>query len=247
MKKTLFLAASMLLLATASAQIANGRIGNGNINIAGTEWTDVYGIDFNNDGILEFRLSDYESAGLYTNAYISYNWTEGGNNIIADPEVWDYAGILSANDVIDEHGNFAGYGDATFDDLLNAPSVIYVGFRILLSDGVHYGWASANVYPSANNVDVQWTACAYNTVPGAAIAAGQTGGNAIADAAMPAFQACALGQSSLRIEAGDSEVKVYDLGGRLLNTVRGTTTLTMPETGVYLLRAEGTTRKVLVY
>ena len=79
MKKTLFFAAALLLFSIGNAQIANGRIGNGNINIAGTEWTNVYGIDFNNDGVLEFRLSDFSGAtGTQTNAYISYNWN--GNN-----------------------------------------------------------------------------------------------------------------------------------------------------------------------
>ena len=44
MKKTLIFASALLLFSIGNAQIANGRIGNGNINIAGTEWTNVYGI-----------------------------------------------------------------------------------------------------------------------------------------------------------------------------------------------------------
>lgn len=251
MKKTLFLAAALLTISIGNAQIVNGRIGTGDITIAGVDWTDAYGIDFNNDGTLEFRISDFEGIdGNWANAYISYDWTEGGNNVVADPEMWDYVALLNSGDVIDANGNFAGYGDATFEDLTTAPERIFLGFRIQLADGVHYGWAEATVTASAISTDITltWVACAYNTTPGAAIAAGQTGGGVGIDAtAAPAFRAFALGQNSLRIETGHNEVSVYDLGGRLLNTVRGDATLTMPQAGVYLLRAEGTTRKMLVY
>lgn len=252
MKRIIILAAALLAFGIGNAQIANGRIGHGNISIAGTDWTDVYGIDFNNDGTLEFRISDFEGpASTWVNAYFSYEWTEGGNNIYSDLEVWDYIAILASGYVIDAHGNFAGYGDATFEELSSVPEHLFVGFRILLPDGVHYGWAEATVSTSAasNDIVLNWIACAYNTVPGGAIAAGQTGNSGIAGIVTPLFRALPLGEKSLRIEASDSDVALYDLNGRLLNTVEANSsaTLALPHTGVYLLRSKETTRKVLVY
>lgn len=256
MKKALFLVAAVLAFGVGNAQIVNGRIGQGNINVSGMQWNDVYGIDFDNDGTLEFRLSDFEGVdGSQLNAYISYDWTEGGNNVMADAEIWDYVAVLTAGSVIDANGNFAGYGDAMFEDLGSVPERIFVGFRIQLSDGVHYGWAEATVeaVENSNDIRLNWTACAYNTTPGGAIAAGATGGSVgIAEAEGTGMRAYALGQQSLRVEAGNTSVAVYDLGGRRLYTVgQGRTmTLQMPEAGVYLLcpqERSGMSRKVLVW
>ena len=102
MKRLFLLSLALLTFSIANSQIVNGHIGTGNITIAGTEWTNVYGIDFNNDGILEFRLSDFSGVeGNQVNAYISYNWTEGGNNVVSDPEIWDYAAVLASGQVVD--------------------------------------------------------------------------------------------------------------------------------------------------
>ena len=248
MKKTLFFASALLLFSIGNAQIANGRIGNGNINIAGKEWTNVYGIDFNNDGVLEFRLSDFSGAtGTQTNAYISYNWTENGNNIVADPDMWDYVAILTSGTIIDANSNFAGYGDATFQDLTTAPERIFVGFRISLADGIHFGWAEAVVETSGNDINLNWVACAYNTTPNAPIVAGTAVG--IANVGQPGFRVYALGGNQLRIETDNDDVVIYDINGRILNTIRcnGTVTINMPKSGLYLVQVGKTTRKVFVF
>ena len=251
MKKTLFLVAAMLTIGIANAQIAIGRIGTGNINIAGTEWSEVYGIDFDNDGVLEFRISDFSSANAtWTGAYLSYNWTEGGNNVYADPAAWDYAAVLAEGDVIDAYGAFNGYGDAAFADLTTVPEHIFVGFRILLADGVHYGWAEATVVASAASADIElrWTRCAYNTTPGAAIAAGQSSTTAIADNLPDGVSVSAIGHNTLRIEAPDNLVTLMGIDGREVATlhVAGHATLQAPSAGVYLLRIGTRTTKVLV-
>lgn len=248
MKKTLLFASALLLLGIGNAQIANGRIGNGNINIAGTEWTDVYGIDFNNDGVLEFRLSDFSGVtGTQTNAYISYNWTENGNNIVADPDMWDYVAILASGTVIDANSNFAGYGDATFQDLGTAPRHFFVGFRISLADGIHFGWAEAVVETLGDDINLNWVACAYNTAPNAPVAAGTAAG--IADVGQPRFCAYALGGNLLHVETDDNNVSIYYIDGRILNTIRcnGTVTVMMPKSGLYLVQVGKTTRKVYVF
>lgn len=248
MKRLVLLSLALLTFSIANAQIANGRIGNGNITIAGTEWTDVYGIDFNNDGILEFRLSDFSGIeGNQVNAYISYNWTEGGNNVVSDPEVWDYAAVLAAGQVVDANSTFGGYGDATFQDLTTVPERIFVGFRILLADGVHYGWAEAVVSTSASDIVLNWVACAYNTTPNASVTIGNTA--AITHVEAPAIHAYALGNNRLRVVTDGSEVMLYDISGRQLNTIpcNNEVTITMQQSGLYLVRVGSITRKVMVY
>ena len=248
MKRLVLLSLALLTFSIANAQIANGRIGTGNITIAGTEWTDVYGIDFNNDGILEFRLSDFSGVeGNQVNAYISYNWTEGGNNVVSDPEVWDYAAVLAAGQVVDANSAFGGYGDATFQDLTSVPERIFVGFRILLADGVHYGWAEAVVSTSASDIVLNWVACAYNTTPNASITIGNTA--AITHVEAPAIHAYALGNNRLHVETDGSEVMLYDISGRQLNTIpcNNEVTITMQQSGLYLVRVGSITRKVMVY
>ena len=248
MKRLVLLSLALLTFSIANAQIANGRIGNGNITIAGTEWTDVYGIDFNNDGVLEFRLSDFSGIeGNQVNAYISYNWTEGGNNVVSDPEVWDYAAVLVSGQVVDANSTFGGYGDATFQDLTTVPERIFVGFRILLADGVHYGWAEAVVSTSASDIVLNWVACAYNTTPNAPVTIGNTA--AITHVETPAIHAYALGNNRLRVKTDESEVVLYDISGRQLNTIpcNNVVTITMQQSGLYLVRVGSTTRKVMVY
>ncbi len=248
MKRLFLLSLALLTFSIANAQIANGRIGTGNITIAGTEWTNVYGIDFNNDGILEFRLSDFSGVeGNQVNAYISYNWTEGGNNVVSDPEVWDYAAVLAAGQVVDANSTFGGYGDATFQDLTNVPERIFVGFRILLSDGVHYGWAEAVVSTSASDIVLNWVACAYNTTPNAPVTIGNTA--AITHVETPDIHAYALGNNRLYVKTDESEVVLYDISGRQLNTIpcNNEVTITMQQSGFYLVRVGSTTRKVMVY
>ena len=248
MKRLVLLSLALLTFSIANAQIANGRIGNGNITIAGTEWTNVYGIDFNNDGVLEFRLSDFIGIeGNQVNAYISYNGTEGGNNVVSDPEVWDYAAVLVSGQVVDANSTFGGYGDATFQDLTTAPERIFVGFRILLADGVHYGWAEAVVSTSASDIVLNWVACAYNTTPNAPVTIGNTA--AITHVETPAIHAYALGNNRLHVETDESEVMLYDISGRQLNTIpcNNVVTITMQQSGLYLVRVGSTTRKVMVY
>ena len=81
----LFMLAAMLGIVAANAQITQGRIGTGDITIAGYTTTDVYGLDFDNDGTnLEFRIADFPGSPNLTNGYLTYDWTDGGNNIVND-------------------------------------------------------------------------------------------------------------------------------------------------------------------
>lgn len=137
-----------------------GRIGVGSINIAGYNETDVYGADFDNDGVLEFKISG---------EYISYNWTEGGNNIVNKADQWDYIEPLGTEMVIGPDSHFDGLGDAMFEETATLPALFFVGCRIKLADGIHYGWIKVRPVDGG----LEWSECVYRTTPEATITTGK--------------------------------------------------------------------------
>ena len=140
-------------------------INNGSITIAGYTFTNVSGVDFDNDGVLEFRI-----AGDDQYPYIDYNWTEGGNNIVNIEDQWDVILPLGNGASIGESSRFEGQGDASFGYILDTlPQSFYIGCRIKKDSTVHYGWV--NVHSSSGQLS--WGECAYNTTPNAEIRAGQ--------------------------------------------------------------------------
>ncbi len=76
-KKTIWaIIATMLVAGTSFAQIGRGTIGTGTfIDYAGVP-IQAYGLDFNGDGTIEFKISN----GERENDYIIYACTDGGNN-----------------------------------------------------------------------------------------------------------------------------------------------------------------------
>lgn len=179
-----FLLAAMLGIVAANAQITQGRIGTGSITIAGSTTTDVYGLDFDNDGTnLEFRIADFPGSPNLTNGYLTYNWTDGGNNIVNETGVWDYMAILASGVTVGSTSEFEGQGDGAFNTTNLTAGVHYMGFRILLSDGVHYGWAEYTVAENGDDFDLTWTKCYYNATVGEAITTGDEGGGASCDVA----------------------------------------------------------------
>ncbi len=147
-----------------TSTIAVGRIGNGSITIGDYPNPNAYGIDFDKDGVLEFSIN-----GEGDNTYLAYQWTEGGNNIVASTSAWDYLAPLAQNTVIGPQSNFAGQGDAMLEDFNSLPEKFYVGCRFVLSDGVHYGWISVR----RQNGTLNWEKCAYNTNKNESIEAGR--------------------------------------------------------------------------
>ena len=174
----LFMLAAMLGIVAANAQITQGRIGTGDITIAGYTTTDVYGLDFDNDGTnLEFRIADFPGSPNLTNGYLTYDWTDGGNNIVNETGVWDYMAILASGVTVGSTSEFEGQGDGAFNTTNLTAGVHYMGFRILLSDGVHYGWAEYTVAENGDDFDLTWTKCYYNATVGEAITTGDEGGS----------------------------------------------------------------------
>lgn len=136
-----------------------GRIGNGSITIGGYTENNAYGADFDNDGVLEFKIS---------NDYISYNWTEGGNNIVNKASQWDYIEPIGTSVVIDANSRFEGQGDAMFEDIASLPSLFFVGCRFRLADGIHYGWIKMKKVGN----ELEWGECVYRTIPDKSITTG---------------------------------------------------------------------------
>ena len=148
---------------TPESTIKTGRLTNGNITINGEQRSNAFGIDFDNDGELEFSIGGEE-----TFVYFAYDY-QSQNNIVNIEEQWDYIEPLASNTVINEQSRFEGQGDAYFSDQQSLPEHFYIGFRIKKADGFHYGWLSAQCTAGV----IQWGSCAYNTKPNTEIKAGE--------------------------------------------------------------------------
>ena len=176
-----FLLAALIGFAAANAQVTQGRVGNGDITIYGTDWTDVYGLDFDNDGTLEFRISDFDGGGWdpsITNGYLSYDWTDGGNNIASQT---DYVEFVASGVTIGASSEFGGYGDGMIESSALTAGTYYLGFRFVLNDGVHYGYAECTVVENGTDFDITWNNCYYNATVSGSIITGETGGGSGVD------------------------------------------------------------------
>lgn len=139
-----------------------GRIGNGPITINGETLNNVYGVDFNNDGTLEFRIG-----GEYPFYYIAYDFLSQCN-IVNIADQWDYIQLLKYGDTICDYSRFEGQGDASFKDPESLPTDFYIGCRVAIDNKIHYGWIK--VENTGQNLN--WKECAYNSNPSEGIKAG---------------------------------------------------------------------------
>ncbi|MBR0073929.1 MAG: hypothetical protein IJP95_08850 [Bacteroidales bacterium] len=241
MKKVLLSAlfAATLLAGAANAQITRGNIGNGTfIDYSGASVPNVYGIDFNNDGTLEFRITD----GSISKDYIVYSWTDGGNNVCNSSMGWDYAAALTQGTAIGASSSWEGQGDCMINETY--PSQYFIGFRFRLNDGIHYGWAMVNVSSSA----ITWVKAFYQATPGQSINAGDEGSAAIATAQTSA-EIRSLGNNAIRIVGHQGEqFCIFDMAGKQVASTLGDNTVALPAKGVYVVRdSSSNSRKVIVY
>jgi len=186
MKKNLFLVGALLCATVCvNAQVVTGTIGNGTfVDWSGYSSTE-YGLDFNNDGTLEFALKSAETETPSTNCAIQWTWSENGNNVVTagtlDSGGWDEVSPIQAGNAIGANSNWGGEGDAYIvnyygDVMLPVNQDCYLGFKIKLGTNVHYGWAKVKLTGNASaGYNATWSQIAYNTTPNASINAGQTG------------------------------------------------------------------------
>lgn len=188
MKKVtlLSLVAAFVALFTPSlltAQIAQGRIGEGSFRSFDGSVSQCYGLDFNNDGELEFAITSTGFDVTFENCYITFTWSENGSCIWTVGSMstgdWDAVYSVPLNTPIGPNSNWASQGDAMIINMYNRTSWLpinqdaYIGFRILLNGNVHYGWAKVRVTGDATSGYVAtWQQCAYATTPNTPIMAG---------------------------------------------------------------------------
>ncbi len=129
------------------------------------------GFDFNGDATAEITTNN----GVYLTVGVHNIWANGNAS-----SGWDVPKPLQANTTIDAGGNFIGAGDAS----MNAWGAgtpfpqnqdAYMGIKIVLSGNTMYGW----VRVFWNGTDFVYKDYAYETTPGAAINAGDSGTQAL--------------------------------------------------------------------
>jgi len=120
------------------------------------------GIDFNQDGTMEFDIMDNMGIGDGLNY-----WANANNNIYAiDAANWDVPLDLELNDVIDANGNWDGAGDAAVVGWGGAPAFTigvdrYLGMKFDLGGNIYYGWVRVEVIQ--NGLD-PWGDPAYEVI-----------------------------------------------------------------------------------
>ena len=140
----------------ADGTIVKGRIGTGTFTLNGQTEQNAYGIDFNKDGVLEYRIV-YEGEGL--------SYEAASNNVVISSGL---IATLAKHTSINASSNFAGNGNSSLPAVSSLPEKFYVGCRFTLSDGVHYGWVKVKY----DDGELEWDKCAYNTTSSASLTAG---------------------------------------------------------------------------
>lgn len=184
MRKIITICAAFLLSTSMFAGIVIGTVGTGNF----VDWENVsspaFGLDFNNDGILEFKLSNIGFDIENINCYIEYNPTNPITNIWAAgtaDENWDIPKNLAFNTQVGASGNWIGMGDCSMtnwsDDspVFAVGTTAYMGFRFKIGANTHYGWAKVIISGTAAlGYTTVFQQIAYESTPNTPIAAGQT-------------------------------------------------------------------------
>lgn len=169
MKKISFLAALLFAASFAFAQVTTATIGQGTY----TDWSGnastAYGIDFNNDGILEISIKDGYDFNGNACGKSSLEYSDSKIQLVIDGDSWDVLRLLNAGDVINSSTPTGGYGDGYIDDI-NAVSTTasYVGFKYTVAGQSFYSFAK--IHREGNNV--VWDKVYYNATPNAAITVG---------------------------------------------------------------------------
>ena len=138
-------------------------LSNSNATIIYTDIIDGQpaGIDFNQDGTLEFEITPMNGLG----DYITYNGG-GNNNIYASAAGWDVPEDLLINAVIDATGSWNGAGDCAVAGWGGVPDFVlnqdrYLGMRFDLAGITYYGWVRVELVE--NGVDA-WGDIAYEVI-----------------------------------------------------------------------------------
>ena len=180
MKRILLTLGSLILTIALYAGVVKGNIGQGTFVDYSNESSQAYGIDFDKDGNIEFRISD---SGENANCYIDFNPIAGVNILTQGTfdsgSGWDVIKPLTSGANIGSTSlHWGSMGDGMLADYsgttvfpLNQDA--YVGFSFKKSGATHYGYAVVNVSGSATaGFTGTWKECYYETTPNTPITAG---------------------------------------------------------------------------
>ena len=159
MKKLLTICTSLLLSTSMFATIVVGTVGNGNFIDWQNVSTPAFGLDFNNDGVLEFKLSNSGFDIENINCYIEYN---ASSPIPAPVPAHTTTLDCSLTNWTDDSPVFA------------VGTVSYMGFRFKLGSNTHYGWAKVVISGTpTTGYTATFQKIAYESTPNTPIGAGQ--------------------------------------------------------------------------
>ena len=145
----------------AEGSVVKGRIGTGTITIDGQTYTDVYGIDFNKDGILEFRI---------VNDGTSLQWqpADGSGEMVVGPAMsGDRIATLQKHATIGPSLHYSTSILADLPEVNSLPEKFYVACRLSFGHTC-YGWVKVKY----DDGELEWDKCAYCTTPNASLTAG---------------------------------------------------------------------------
>ena len=183
MKKVLLISIAILCSAAMHASVVKGTIGMGRY----TDWDGTisteYGLDFNNDGNLEFMLTNQGYEPEHPNALIMYDGSLNHGVLTQGADVpagdWDKVQPLASGSSVGAASNYWGsMGDAYLVNMMNSCVMpvgqdTYVGFKIEVGSNIHYGYAKVNVSGNASSgYNVDWKEIYYETEPGKTILVG---------------------------------------------------------------------------
>jgi len=246
MRKTFTLFCAIVVCAMATAQVTKGIVGMGSFTNWNNETSIRYGLDFNNDGTCEFALNkgyDMESGDEYTNGAVEYVYSSQ-NNVVTNSDTWDYFALLSSGTDVNVSSSFNGQGDCYFEDYTAIGNGAYVGFRVKIGSSLHYGYAKV----TEKSQTLSWEIY-YNATASAAITVGATEGPTSVDEAMVNhFIVVAMDNHQLNIvQENDETIEIYTINGVKVASVSGTeNTVTLPAGGVYVLKSQTSSAKILV-
>lgn len=210
MKKFTLFAAILMVASLASAQVTQGTIGQGNYtNYAGSTTTE-YGLDFDNDGVIDVVIRDGYDFNGNACGKASFEYSDSKVQLVVpNSDSWDILRLMNVNEVVGSSCSFGGYGDGYFEDFSAiSTSASYVGFRYTKNGQNHYAYAK--LHRSGN--DVVWDGVYYNATANTSITTGSTP-TGIADRNInnkPAVRKVVI-DGNLYIER---DGKLYDFSGR---------------------------------
>lgn len=141
--------------------IVKGRIGTGTIIVDGMTYNDAYGIDFNKDGYLEFRI-------VNNGTTLRWEPADADGNLPRGPAMsGGQIAVLQKHTTISPTLDYSTSSFANLPETSALPEKFYVAFRLAF-DSVHYGWAKVKY----KDGELEWDKCAYCTTPGTTLTAG---------------------------------------------------------------------------